>query len=205
VGRLLDFVDAAGLRATTLVAVTSDHGEGLGQHDSPEHGDLVYEEAVRVPLVLRGPGGLEAGRVWEESVTLLDLAPTLMGLMRLGDRPRSFHGRDLSAALGEEPGRTRHPATVFLRSELRTERCNHYAVRQGRWKYLEKRCQGTLRAAELYDLAADPGERHDLRAAARPEASRLSGLLLTWRRSRGQPAAAPSTADLEAFRALGYF
>jgi choline-sulfatase len=204
IGRVLAFLDGAGLRAATLVAVTSDHGEGLGQHGHLEHGDVVYEEAVRVPLLLRWPGRVPGGRVWPEEVALIDVAPTLAGLMELEGRPRAFQGRDLSAALCGSAARPAPPAAIFLRSELRSEGCNHYAVRRGRWKRLEERCQGELRRTEIYDLAADPGERYDLHRDAPAVAQELAPLLGRWRRSRTTPAGPRPPADEEAFRALGY-
>jgi choline-sulfatase len=203
VGRVLAFLDRAGLRATTLVAVTSDHGEGLGQHGHLEHGDAVYEEAVRVPLMLRWPGRVPGGQVSPEQVALIDLVPTLAGLMELS-RPPAFQGRDLSAALGGRSAARPPPAPIFLRSELRPEGCNQYAVRQGRWKRLEERCRGELRWTELYDLTLDPGERHDLHREAPAVARELEPLLWRWRRSRTTPAQVRAPADDEAFRALGY-
>jgi arylsulfatase A-like enzyme len=204
-GRVLDFIDAAGLRATTVVAVTSDHGEGLGQHGHEEHGAVVYEEAVRIPLVLRGPGRLAGGRVWTDEVTLLDVAPTLLGVLRLATRPKAFVGRDLSGPLEGRPGRVPQADAVFLRSELRPAGCQQYAVRQGQWKYLEDRCQGTLRRSELYDLQSDPGELQDLSGAKPEQVPAAARLLRQWRRTRGAPGAPPSPEDAEALRALGYF
>jgi len=203
-GRVLDFIDATGLRATTLVAVTGDHGEGLGQHGRREHGDVVYEEAVRIPFFVRWPGRLEGSRVWTDEVTLLDVGPTLLGLLRVG-RPRAFQGRDLSAPLQGRSGSPPPPHPVFLRSELRPTGCNQYAVRQGRWKYLEDRCQGALRAVELYDLEADPGELRDLHGEDPAEARGLAKLLRHWRRAHPAPGPPPSAPDLEALRSLGYF
>lgn len=158
VGRLLQELERRGLADSTLVAVTADHGEGLGDHGEQTHGLLLYEPTLRVPLLLRGPG-LSAGTVVRTPVGLVDLAPTLAGLLgRSLPAPagRPLDGRDLSAALreGDEPApadvyaETRYPA-VFGWSPLA-------ALRRRDLKYI------AAPRPEIYDLAQDPGETKDL-------------------------------------------
>ena len=76
-GRILDRLRALGLADSTLVVATADHGEGLGDHGEDEHGVLVYEETLRVPLIVRGPG-IAPGRVEREPVSLSHIAPFLL-------------------------------------------------------------------------------------------------------------------------------
>ncbi len=80
VGRLLDGIDAAGLLDNTIVVVTADHGEGLGEHGEPGHGLFLYDTTVLVPLIIRLPDRLLAGREVAEQVRLIDIAPTLVEL-----------------------------------------------------------------------------------------------------------------------------
>src|SRR4029453_13163611 len=96
-GRLLGVLRDAGLERRTLVAVLSDHGEGLGEHGESTHGLLLYESTLRVPFVLAGPGVPE-GRVVSERVGTIDALPTLLGLLGL-QAPESLPGRDLRPAL----------------------------------------------------------------------------------------------------------
>ena len=78
--RLLDRIDQLGMRDNTLVALLSDHGEGLGEHGFVGHGRWLFESTVRVPWIMRLPGTIKPGSVVAESVSLLDLAPTLLDL-----------------------------------------------------------------------------------------------------------------------------
>ncbi|HPJ72604.1 MAG TPA: sulfatase, partial [bacterium] len=77
IGRILDFLDRRGLSGRTLVVAAGDHGEALGEHGENEHGLLVYEGSMRVPLILRIPGrtgGIDVGR----AAGLVDLAPSVL-------------------------------------------------------------------------------------------------------------------------------
>jgi arylsulfatase A-like enzyme/Flp pilus assembly protein TadD len=157
VGRLLEALDRRGLGGSTVVAVAADHGEGLGEHGEATHGLLLYEPTLHVPLLLRAPG--VRPRVVETPVSLVDLAPTLAGLLgRTFPSPpeKTLDGRDLSAALreGSEPApadlyaETRYPA-LFGWSPLA-------ALRRRDLKYIAGP------DPELYDLRRDPGETANL-------------------------------------------
>lgn len=170
VGRLLQELEKRGLAGRTAVAVVADHGEGLGEHGELTHGLLLYEPTLGVPFLLRSPG-LPAGTVLRTPVSLVDLAPTLAGLLGKTLTPpsgRALDGRDLSAALrkGEEPApadvyaETRYPA-LFGWSPLSS-------LRRREIKYI------AAPRPELYDLERDPGEATNLAAAA-GEADRLRG------------------------------
>ena len=170
VGRLLRELQQRGLAERTVVAVTADHGEGLGDHGEQTHGLLLFEPTLRVPLLVRGPG-LPAGTVIRTPVALVDLAPTLAGLLgRNLPAPagRALDGRDLSAALrkGSEPApadlyaETRYPAS-FGWSPLAS-------LRRRDLKYI------AAPRPELYDLARDPGETRDL-ADPSDRSDQLSG------------------------------
>jgi arylsulfatase A-like enzyme len=97
IGRLIDRLSALGLDENTLVIVTSDHGEEFLDHGDWEHGHTLYDELLRVPLVLRQTGRLAPRRV-EATVGLVDLAPTILERCGLS-ACKSFRGRDLSPAL----------------------------------------------------------------------------------------------------------
>ena len=162
VGRLLRWLDSSGVGRQTVVAVVADHGEGLGDHGELTHGLLLYEPTLRVPWLLRAPGLLAPGTVVDEPVSLVDLAPTLAGMLgrplaSAGGQP--LDGRDLSSALlaGASPGRsdlyaeTEYPR-LFGWAGLR-------ALRRARVKLIAGP------QAELYDLASDPDEARDLLAS----------------------------------------
>lgn len=155
IGRLLDHLERSGLASETLVLMTSDHGEGFGEHGEQGHGLLAYDETLRVPLILYAPGQLEPGSV-ETSVSLYDLTPTLAELFDL-ERGAKPVGRSLAPALlaGETP-----PASEIYFETLAGSESKGWAPVTGLvvddLKYIR------VPDAELYDLATDPGEHRNL-------------------------------------------
>lgn len=169
VGRLLAALASRGLDDRTVVAIAADHGESLGEHGELTHGLLLYEPVLSVPLLLRAPG-LAARRV-DTPVSLVDLAPSLAGLLRQPLPPPkggALDGRDLSAALlaGREPSpselyaETRYPE-VFGWSPL-------FALRRRELKYI------AAPRPELYDLHSDPHETRNLAPAQDGAAARAA-------------------------------
>jgi len=159
-GRILA---ALGSRAPdTLVVAAADHGEAFGEHGEVGHSVFVYDTTLRVPLILRGPG-VPIGRIVRESVSLIDVVPTVMQLLGL---PRAeTDGIDLGPALAGQPipGRDLYaesfaPLLDFGWSPLR-------ALRSGGLKAI------AAPRAELYDVAHDPGESTDLSLAPHADAS----------------------------------
>ena len=161
-GRLLDYLDAAGLRQNTIVVFMSDHGEMLCDHGLLLKGCRFYEGLVRVPLMISWPGQIQP-RISAELVELIDVAPTLYDLIGLPPPPY-VQGRSLAAGLrGAAPA---SPPRDFVRTE-------HYAAtnypdkthatmyRDRRWKLVVYHQKGIC---ELYDLENDPWEHHDLSA-----------------------------------------
>ena len=162
-GRLLDRLDELGLASEAITVFMSDHGEAFGEHGTYYHGHHLHDENVRVPLVIRAPG--VAPRTLEGGpVSLLDIAPTILNLAGL-TIPPIMRGHDLTGALyGDELDPDR---ALFIESHFSgygTSLDYQAAVVVGAEKLIEDRGSRTF---ELYDLAADPGERHDL-AVDRP-------------------------------------
>jgi tetratricopeptide (TPR) repeat protein len=204
VGRFDDRLAALGLKDRTALVVTSDHGEGLGEHGEMLHGFFAYQTTLRVPFLVRGPA-VAPGRRLRSTVQLVDVFPTALELaqvpLRAGLAPS---GRSLAAALrGAQPpadapayAETLVPLLQFGWSDLRV-------VRDGRWKYIQ------APRPELYDLSADPGEQHDVSAqqAPRVQAMRagLARFLDRERKARaGTSAPGPSDDVIEKLGALGY-
>lgn len=211
-GRLLDALEEEGLRDDTWVIVTSDHGQGLADHDDPFHSVNLYEESVRSVLVVRGPGVGAPGRVEPGPVEQADLLPTVLDLIAPGSqRPLLLPGRSLRGSFEQaralDPDRPAftyrqwYPRRMFVRDT--TVDGEQIGVRVGSWKYIEGLAEGRR---ELYDLARDPGERKNrfteepARAAAL--ADRVQGFRLAHPRPGSAPAVSPE--DRERLRALGY-
>lgn len=208
--RLLDELELAGLAGDTLVVVTSDHGEGLMQHGHLDHGVHIYEEAVRVPLLLRLPGRIDPGRVLGGPVALVDVTPTILGLVGVR-ATEELQGQSFEKALLE--GATLDPRrAIFLhRRHYEPGRVGEipvagekFGVRVGPWKYIEGAQEGTR---ELFNLEQDPGERINLYEPSRPEVLELQARLADWRAAyERQNVARPalSDQDRERLRSLGY-
>lgn len=199
-GRLLAGLAETGMAERTVVAVVGDHGEALGDHGERSHGLLLYEPALRVPWIVRAPGALASGQVVAAPVSLADVAPTLLGLLGLGDKETPAHaGRDLASALlaRREP----EPAAVYAETDYPGQFgwATLRALRRGGLKYV------AAPRPELYDLAADPHESRNLFAERRREARDLAEALAEIRQGeRTAGTAAPDAETLERLAALGY-
>ncbi len=212
-GQVVDALSARGRWRNTLFVLVSDHGEEFGERGGWQHDHSLYEELVRVPLLLRLPGGAGGGRRIAAPVSLLDVLPTVLDLVGRPELASDARGRSLlPLAQGEEL-----PAGLRVVSQ-RVNRKKYYrpdkqargdlnvALRHGRWKGIWNAEPDTF---ELYDLAADPNERSDL-AARHPE--RVAAWRAAGARSAencvpaGAPAAPPALdeATREGLRALGY-
>ena len=202
VGRLLAGLERRGRHERTLVILTADHGEELFDHGGFEHGHAMYDEVLRVPLILWGPG-IEPGRE-AVPVSLIDILPTILdalGIEAASDPAAALPGISLlwprSGSAAGQP-----PRPVIAEAPLYGPRTK--AIVEWPYKAILDLESG---AAQLFDLSADPGELDDL-AAARPE--ELRGLLgaLADRIAAATPgeSAAAELDDelLRRLRALGY-
>jgi choline-sulfatase len=201
VGRLLDYLQARGLRDRTIVAVVGDHGEGLGDHGELDHGYFIYRSTSWVPFLLDAPFAAARGRVVPTPVGHADVAPTLLELAGVASGLDPGQGRSLVPLLAgdaDPPGSLpRAYSEIFLPrlhygwSELRS-------LRRDRWHFIE------APRAELYDVEADPREMRNLADAERRVVRELRAELAALD-ATVQPAAsgsAPVEEDEETMRAL---
>jgi arylsulfatase A-like enzyme len=202
---LAALLDVAGRRERpTLVVVTADHGEGLGQHEWLEHAVHLYEEQLHVPLILHGAAGLAAGRRVATPVALADVAPTLLELLDVANAD-PLDGRSLAAVArgGPEPeARPLFGVRRLVSEDVAWDRGVELSVRDARWKYI----WDSEAAAELYDLEGDPGELRDLAPNRADVAAELRARLEQHVAALPplRDAAPLSDATREALRALGY-
>ena len=154
VGKLLAALEATGLAKNTAVVIMADHGEAWGEHKVFFHGQDLFVEQLRIPLIIAIPG--RAPIVSEVPVAALDIGPTLVDLVG-APLPRSFRGRSLLPAIrGEELPRR----PIFAELLPATAWPHHAVMLLDDDKKLIHRV--SERRFELYDLAKDPGERQSL-------------------------------------------
>ncbi len=233
VGRLLATVEAEGHLDDTIIVITSDHGEVLYEHDFYfGHDIMLYQPAINVPLLMRAPGLIPAGRVVGQPVRLIDVAPTLldavgippsevgrfegMSLIALAERAsgtgpsRDSRGalRSFRAPRGSGAAPAAPPDTLFAevfppKAEWKVK--PRHAVATSRWKLI---LEDESDARELYDLALDPMERENV-AAAEPDT--LASFLAAWEawRASKEKEFVTTYPDIDAeteetLRSLGY-
>lgn len=146
IGDLIAELKARGRWDRTLFVVVADHGEELGEHGGLEHGHTVYDELLRVPLMIAGPG-VRPGRI-EAPVSLLDLTPTLLDLVGVA-APDDLVGRSLRGALSGGALSAQPIGAGFV------------LYGEDAWAVVDGGQKWSVRggAAQRFDLAADPGEQ----------------------------------------------
>ncbi len=184
IGKVLATLDRLGLRDSTLVIYTTDHGDYCGGHGQMDKHFNMYDDVVRVPLIMRWPGMIPAGVRRDDFVSHeIDLARTVV-TVATNTCPDSFQGVDLvPVAKGEQGTGRRDVFAQFQGAQfgLYSQRM----LRDSRWKYV----WNLTDVDELYDLEADPGELTNL--ASHPdygnELSRLRRQLTAWLESISDP------------------
>jgi len=160
----VEWLESEGLLENTLLVVTSDHGEAFGEHGTLEHGRVLHEEVLRVPLLIVGPPPWSGGRVVREHVGLMDVMPTYAELAGLS-APPSAVGRSLRGVLeGAEPERV-VPSQELVNFDVSQEDL-HILLRSARSGRYAAVLEWDLRRSTLrehaYDRKTDAAERHDL-------------------------------------------
>ncbi len=152
-GKILHHLDSLGLTDKTMIGITADHGEGLGQHNRWGHMFPVYEEQIRVPLIFRIPeSGLKNVRL-REAVATIDLMPTVIDLFGLSRRHSAFDGISLLPVLR---GATPPSRSLFAQAHQEKFHC----IRSTEYKYIRSMEAGKERD-ELFLLNQDPQELQD--------------------------------------------
>jgi choline-sulfatase len=200
VERLLAWLDSSGQRRNTLVVVTSDHGESLGEHGEEEHGILVYDSTLRVPLVLSWPGHLPAGARTAGQFRSVDLLPTLLELLGLPAVRTSGASRaDALARGGRIPDNESYAESLYGAIHFGWARLR--ALRSQGWKYIE------APRPELYHLSEDPGETRSVLESREQVANGMRQSLGRFGGGAADAAAVAAPINQEALErlaALGY-
>ena len=199
VGRLLEWLRTAGVWERTLVVLTADHGESLGEHGESTHAFFIYDSAVAVPLIVRTPWG-DTGRSRVQT-SGVDIMPTVLELAGLAPEP-AIDGRSLAPFVLDPSLRRERVAyaeSYFPRYHYGWQHLR--AVRDGRHKLID------APEPELYDVENDPGESRNLYETLGPTAERLHRRLEELAGSEADAAPEQELMDpetLQRLAALGY-
>ena len=200
VGRVLETLAASGVEKDTLLVVTSDHGESLGEHGEKSHGFFVYDATLRVPLILKSAASLPAGKRVATPVRTIDIFPTVLEALQV-PVPEGAQGRSLLTVVRGETTETPPAYAECYVSELNFGWAPLVALREEGHKYIE------APLPELYDLEADPGETKNLFNADPERAHRMKSRLADL--VEGLPASLSSRSQpdpdtIARLRSLGY-
>jgi arylsulfatase len=204
IGNLFDALPNA-TRDRTIVVVTADHGEEFGEHGGVQHGRTLYDELLRVPLLMAGPG-VPAASVAAAPVSLAELRATIDAMCALAAPESAAIEPSFATALAgaSSPG----PVYADLEARFEGDRQQHRrAMVDGKWKLLMDPARGT----RLFDLDADAGEHTPAGDDEAPRREAMTGTVLARdARTVAQRSIAPPRTGLldparrEQLRALGY-
>jgi arylsulfatase A-like enzyme/lipopolysaccharide biosynthesis regulator YciM len=168
IGEIVDELSRRNLLSQTIIVITGDHGEMLGEHGESGHGFFIYQQSLHIPLLILVPGH-QPGKS-DNVVELVDLMPTILDLLRV-KIPESVQGKSVAAVLNgsKAPGKIAYSESLtamqhFGAAPLRSVQDQHY-------KYID-----TLKP-ELYDLEKDPGETNNILDQKKEIASRMKSAL----------------------------
>lgn len=204
-GRLLGYLKQHGTYNRTLIALSGDHGEGLGEHGEKTHGFFIYNSTLHVPLIIKPSVSVKfTNRLVKKDVSLVDLMPTLLGILNT-PIPSKVQGKNLSGMVLRGNNET-EPSPLYSETYLPRIHFNWSELRglsAGNYHFIE------APKPELFDRSKDPGELHNLYADKDAVGSEMrSQLTATVRRfTTEHEMAQKSTLDpqlAERLRSLGY-
>lgn len=198
-GVFLSALKKEGLYRDSLIVFTSDHGEEFGEHGRVGwHSHTLFDELLRIPLLLKLPGNLHAGMEVSGQVRAIDIAPTILDLLGL-EAPEAFAGTTLvPALLASPPVATVPPAGLWRETAPHESEPTVDGVRVSGWKMAE---------GFVYDLTKDPTEQYDVSVSQPSMRERLQlelESLLTERQPETPELAQPGSTTLDQLRELGY-
>jgi arylsulfatase A-like enzyme/tetratricopeptide (TPR) repeat protein len=201
VGKLIEMLRGRGMLGKTLIVLTSDHGEGLGEHEEVTHGVFLYDTTLKVPLVFHCPGVVPKGRVIEGQVRSVDLMPAILDILNI-ERPVSLQGKSLIPLMEKDSSKVfdSYAETYFplLSNGWSPLKC----ISTGRYKYIK------APRPELYDLSVDPGELRNIVdekvELARELGERLEGMERMYSSEKAPGRRVLSFEEREKLRSLGY-
>ena len=204
-GRFIQFLKDHDLYSSSLVVLTSDHGEALGEHSEQEHGYFIYSSSIHVPLVVKFPSGFEAPqRSIQQVVNTIDVAPTVAQFCALpSSEMGTFQGYSLLSLVTKGPGTARYGYSESLYPRSLVGASGLFGIRTERYQYIRAPRE------ELYDLDQDPMEKINILREKPAVAQELRQALQATLSRHTRAAAAQGAGQIdpetaEKLRSLGY-
>jgi len=173
-GRLFAKLEETRLIDDTLVIITSDHGEEFLEHGSFGHGETLYEEMLRVPLIIHFPKGKYVGRRVDVEVSTIDIAPTILAFLNLSPLPGE-QGENLLPYL-----KGKIPPSRFLMSGANKFGPKKHSIRGENHKYILTIYPPSGAKEEFYNLSSDPKEKKNIIGSKPPLFARMKKELLSF-------------------------
>jgi arylsulfatase A-like enzyme len=209
-GRIISHLKKIGEYDRTVIVVIADHGQGLGQHGWNAH-RLLYQEQIRLPLIVRIPGG-PRGKTVSRVVRSIDVMPTILEAVAL-EPPKPVEGSSLIGLMEDrdEPSRLAYAEALNTidvhapRNLPAHQQDDLFCIVDDTWKLIYHK--NSPENSELYNLKDDPGEKKNVAAKFTEEAARLAGVLDdsgAMEVKHKEPGEPMDQEALEKLRALGY-
>jgi arylsulfatase A-like enzyme len=154
IGKLINQLKTLNIYDDTLLIITADHGESLGEHNFYyDHSEFLYEQLIRVPLIMRYPPLLPRNKIINEQVQIIDILPTVLSILNI-DTTYQFDGQDLLSLFNKTDVQSKDLNFALAETFSPEATINRTAIRTNRWKLIiNKGAQD-----ELYNLEDDPDE-----------------------------------------------
>jgi len=169
-GNLLPTLEKNSYDKNTLIIITADHGELLGEHGEEEHGIFLYEPAIHVPFIMYCPGLVPSRKTVSTPISHTDIAPTIYEILNV-EAPEVIHGDSLIPILfgSEMPNRPIYSESLYARRSYGWG--SYYSIYENKWKFIE------APQPEIYNLAVDPLENSNTIETDAEKATEMSKLL----------------------------
>lgn len=205
VGAVMEILAAHNISKDSILVLLSDHGEGFWEHGLFEHGNSLYNELLKVTLIMHAPGRLPAGKSVTQTVRLIDVMPTLLDLAGV-DAPPELRGASMLDLIRDRPGENRLAYSEYPHSDI----VYGHAIQSEALKLIVPKTNEDSR--EIYDLARDPKELTPLKAfptggGLDAMAGTMESLRSTAEQHRSNlhtEEEAPSKDTIERLRTMGY-
>tara|TARA_B100000315_G_scaffold154634_1_gene143169 strand:- start:7300 stop:9225 length:1926 start_codon:yes stop_codon:yes gene_type:complete len=211
IGRLINYLRKNDMLEKSIIVILSDHGESFLEHNRVKHGHLLYDNQIQVPLIFWRGSHNFGGRRVSEPVEIIDVLPTIFGLIGV-DIPQEIHGHDLlNTSLPVQNDDTTYSLTWNGQDILSGLKLNLTTAREPKFKYIltfKPKTEEFLRD-EFYNLSLDSGEMHDARDSYPKDFERLKEKLKLWNKNTNiaptrQLKERPTKEKIQKLKSLGY-